>query len=108
MPQTYENLRYRDITLDCTGGKFLAVVQWTQYFDLKGQQPPQSTVRDIAISNVKGRYGSFGFIKKGKTKFANITIEDVDVTFAENAKLGTSGVKGVLLKNVKANGNPID
>lgn len=106
-PQRYEDVHYRDITVDSDGGKLLSILPWTQYFDLKGEPPPKSLVQNITIEDVKGRYGAFGAIQgnPGQTEIRNITIENVHVQLA-NATFEAPGVKGLKIKNVTVNGKP--
>lgn len=54
--QLYEDVHYRNITLAGTG-TLLAIRPWKQYFDLGGEAPPHSIVRNVTLSNIKGRYG---------------------------------------------------
>jgi polygalacturonase len=104
-PQDYEDIHYRDITLDSATGTIIQINPWRQYFDLQGQPPPKSVVRNITISNLKGNYGSFGSIQGNPgTDISGITIEDVDVTL-KDGKLKTSNE--VTMKNVVVNGEQI-
>ena len=104
-PQDYEDIHYRDITLDSATGTIIQINPWRQYFDLQGQPPPKSVVRNVTISNVKGKYGSFGSIQGNPgTDISGITIEDVDVTL-KDGKLKTSN--DVTLKNVVVNGDQV-
>jgi len=41
-PQEYENVHYRNITLNGSGGMIVAIQPWSQYYDMQGQTPPQS------------------------------------------------------------------
>ncbi|HEU6447586.1 MAG TPA: glycosyl hydrolase family 28 protein [Verrucomicrobiae bacterium] len=106
-PQHYENIHYRNITVDSDGGKLVNMFPWTQYFDLKGQPAPKSSVRDITMENVKGRYGSFGTIQgnPGQTEIGNITLENIDVQLT-NTALDAEDVKHLEIKNVRINGKP--
>ncbi len=105
-PQIYENIHYRNITLDSTGSIF-EIRPWKQFFDLKGQPPPNSIVRNITISNIKGNFGSFGEIQgnAGQTTISDIKVENVDVQ-VKDEKLKTVDVKNLTMKNVKVNGKP--
>src|ERR1044071_8529612 len=88
-PQRYEAIHYRDITLDGDGGTIIAVLPWTQFFDLKGQPPPKSFVRDVTLTNVRGTYGPFGTLQgnPGQTEIGDITLENIDVRLKdENLK----------------------
>jgi alpha-L-rhamnosidase len=104
-PQLYENIRLSDITLDGAGAIF-KVLPWTQYFDLKGQAPPKSVVRNIAISRLKGSFGSFGQFDCGAAvDVSNVVLKDVDVSLKETG-FAPKGVKGVKFENVILNGTP--
>jgi polygalacturonase len=105
-PQLYENIHYRDITLDSTAAIF-EIRPWKQFFDLKGQTPPKSIVRNITISNIKGNFGSFGEIQgnPGQTAISDIKIKNLDVQI-KNDNLKTVDVKNLTMKNVKVNGKP--
>lgn len=106
-PQHYEDIHFRGLTLDNAGGSLVRIAPWTQYTDLKGQQPPKSTVRNISISNVKGRYGKFGTIRsnRGQTEISDITLENVDVQL-KDAKLNVSDAKNLKFENITVNGKP--
>ena len=103
-PQLYENIHYRDITVNSTGA-LIEVRPWRQFFDLKGQPPPNSIVRNISMTNVKGSYGSFGEIQgnPGQTTISDIKLENFDVTL-KNEDLKAVDVKDLKLKNVIVNG----
>lgn len=102
-PQLYEDIHFRNITLDGTG-TLINVSPWTQYENLMGQPYPTHTVRNITMTNIKGKYGSFGQIRPnpGDT-VENITLEDVDVQLT-NPTPTLLGVKNFVVKNVKVNG----
>ncbi len=105
-PQQYENIHYRDITVNSTGA-LIEVRPWRQFFDLKGQPPPNSIVRNISMKNVKGAYGSFGEIQgnPNQTTISDIKLENIDVQL-KNEGLKAVNVKDLKLKNVKVNGKP--
>jgi len=102
-PQQYENIRMSDITME-NGTVIFKVSPWTQYFDLKGQEPPKAIVRNISISNVKGTAASFGTITgHPQTEISDILIKNVDLKLGSTSfELGD--VKGLRYKNVKING----
>lgn len=102
-PQLYENLTWRRITLDNEGGRILNVAPWRQYFDLKGQPPPKSIVRNVLLSDVKGTYGSWGAVEgtPGQTEIEPIRVENVEITL-KNPKPPASGT--VVLKGIVVNG----
>lgn len=105
-PQLYEDIHYRDITVDSTGAIF-EVRPWKQFFDLKGQPPPKSILRNVTVSNIKGSYGSFGEIQgnPGQTAISDIKIENIDVRLKDE-NLKSVDVKNLRVKNVKVNGKP--
>jgi alpha-L-rhamnosidase len=105
-PQHYEDIHFRNITIDNPNATLFQVRKWAQYFDLQGQPEPKSIVRNITVSNVKGTIGSLGEISpNAQTEISDITVENVDVKVAKEAKLSVGDkVKNVTLKNVTANG----
>jgi polygalacturonase len=107
-PQLYENIHYRDVTLENAGGALVEVRPWRQFFDLKGQPPPKSTVRNITLSDVKGSYGSLGEIQgnPGQTEISDITLKNIDVQ-VKNGNLKAVDVKNLKIKNVKVNGKEL-
>ena len=105
-PQHYEDIHFRDITLDSTGA-ILNVQPWKQFFDLKGQPPPKSIVRNVTLSNVKGSHGSFGTLQgnPGQTEISDITLENIDVQL-KSEKLKSADVKNFKIEHVIVNGKP--
>ncbi len=106
-PQLYEDIHFRNIVLDSTAA-ILKVRPWTQYSDLKGQPPPKSIVRDVTVSNVAGKYGSFGNLQgnPGQTEISDITLENIDVQLKDGKLKGSSEVKNLKIENVTVNGKP--
>lgn len=106
-PQHYENIHVRNITLDSPKGALINIGPWSQYFDLKGTRPPQSIVRNISVSNVRGRFGSFGRIKgnPGQTTISDVVIKDVDLTL-EQPQPEIPDASGVRFERVVINGKP--
>lgn len=102
-PQLYENISLQDITME-NGGAIFKVSPWTQYFDLKGQEPPTALVNNIKVENVHGTGASLGEITgHAKATIKNIVLKDVDVQFKSNDfKLGN--VDNLKFKNVRING----
>ncbi|MES2772801.1 MAG: glycosyl hydrolase family 28 protein [Bacteroidota bacterium] len=102
-PQQYENITMKDITMS-GGAMIFNISPWSQYFDLKGQLPPKSIVRNISISNVKGSGSSLGkIIGNPDTEFGDILLKNVDIKL-DSAKLDLSEFKGLRFENVVANG----
>jgi alpha-L-rhamnosidase len=104
-PQLYENIRLHDITLEHAGVIF-GIAPWKQYFDLKGQPPPKSVVRNIRISDVKGSCESLGKITGNPdTEINDIVLKNV-VVKPQDTKFDVGDVKGLKFDNVVVNGTP--
>lgn len=102
-PQLYENIRLDDIT-GSGGGAIFKVSPWTQYFDLKGQPAPESIVRNITISRLKGSFGSLGVIEGHATAtISGIVLKDVEVTL-KDTDFTPKEVTGLKFENVRING----
>ncbi len=105
-PQQYENIVLKDITMN-GGAVIFNISPWSQYFDLKGQQPPKSSVRNISISNIKGSGGSFGKITGNpETTFGDILLKDAVLQLKSTA-FELSKLTGLKFENVVVNGAPI-
>ncbi|MFT3992243.1 MAG: glycosyl hydrolase family 28 protein [Luteolibacter sp.] len=107
-PQHYENIHYSDIVLDNEDGTVISIQPWKQYFDLKGESPPQSTVRNISLNNITGKFGSFGTIdgNKDQTSISGITLENIHLELKKDTlKLGE--ITGFKTENVIINGKPV-
>ena len=105
-PQQYENITLKDITME-NGGAIFNIAPWSQYFDLKGQLLPRSSVRNITITNVKGTGSSLGKIQGNPdTEFGDITLSNVDVQL-KSATLDLADIKGLKFENVVVNGAPM-
>lgn len=107
-PQHYEDIHYRSLTLDHSGGSLVSIFPWRQYADLKGLSPPKSVVRNITISDVKGRYGHFIGIEgnPGQTTISDITLSNIDAQFSK-PKIVAKGVENLRFENVVVNGAPV-
>jgi len=108
-PQHYEDITFRNITSEGPAGQIIAMQPWSQYFNLQGQAPPHSIVRNVSFTGVKGQFSSFGVIRPnpGQTDISNILFKDFDVTLPQDKdKLATSGVTDLKFENVKVNGQP--
>jgi polygalacturonase len=104
-PQQYENISLKDITMESAGAIF-NIAPWSQYFDLKGQLPPKSIVRNITITNVKGSGSSLGKIMGNPdTDFGEIILKNVDVQL-KSTTFELSDIKGLKFENVIVNGIP--
>lgn len=107
-PQRYENIQVRNIFLDNAGGQILLVGPWSQYKNLGDAVPPKSTVNNVVLCGVRGRFGSFGSVQPnyGQTKISAIVLKDFDVQLTQNAELAVSDA-GVTFENVMVNGRAI-
>lgn len=109
--QHYEDIHYRNITLadneDVFKDNIFDVAPWTQFFDLKGQPPPKSIVKNVTLSDIKGSFGSFGEIQgnNGQSEISDITLKNVDVQLKSD-KFDATYVKNFKVENVTVNGKP--
>lgn len=102
-PQQYENFHLNDIRVEGSGVIF-KISPWKQYFDLKGQKPPKSSVRFITIENVKGSCGSFGeIVGTPDTEFGDILLKNVDVKMKDTS-FDFHSIKTLKFENVVVNG----
>lgn len=105
-PQQYEDITLNDITMEGSS-TLLRVAPWTQYFDLKGQQPPQSVVRNIKISNVKGTCASLGVFKGNNgTTFGSFVLKNIDLEVKKD-NFPDESMNKLELQNVKINGKSL-
>jgi alpha-L-rhamnosidase len=104
-PQQYENILFRDITLDSSRAAIVSLRPWSQYANLLGEAPPKSVVRNLSLVGLKGHFGSFGTIQPnpGQTTISDITFKDFDVTLGKE-KLEASGVSNLKFEHVIVNG----
>ena len=106
-PQHYENILIENIKVSGGGGRIMNVAPWSQFFDLKGQPPPMSTVNGVTIRNVSGQFRTLGALGgHEKSTISNITLENIDLTLADD-RLALGKVENLVLKNVKVNGKDI-
>jgi alpha-L-rhamnosidase len=110
-PQHYEDIHYKDITLDNTGGRatdgaLFSVAPWSQYEDLQGQPRPTHSIKNISFTDIKGKFGSFGSVRgnNGDT-METLVLENIDLTLGTPPNANMLGTfKDVTVKNVKFNG----
>ena len=104
-PQHYEDIHYRNIKLAGSGAIF-DVKPWKQFFDLQGQLPPKSVVRNVTVKDIDGFFGSFGTISGNpETTISDIAMENINVTL-KNEKLEVGKATNITVKNVIVNGKP--
>lgn len=108
-PQLYEDIHLRRITLDSDGGRLLLVEPWGQYADLQGMPPPKSTVRDVTLSDITGRFGSFGIVRPnpGQTTFGAIRLSNLSVDLTKDATLVAEGVSDLTFDHVVVGGKSV-
>ena len=106
-PQRYEDIHFRDLVLESGKGEIVSIRPWSQYFDLQGEAPPHSYVRDISLSGIRGRFGAFGMIatNPGQTEIAAVVLRDIDVQLTDT-RLRVKGAAAPVLENVVVNGKP--
>lgn len=108
-PQHYEDITFRNITSESTAGAIIAVQPWSQYFNLQGETPPKSVVRNLSLIGIKGHFSGFGVIRPnpGQTEISNVLLKDFDVELPQGKeKLAVSGVTDLKFENVVVNGKP--
>jgi alpha-L-rhamnosidase len=99
-------MHFSDITLE-GDGTVITIAPWTQYFDLQGHPQPSRHVRNISIKNVKGSFGALGSMRGGPGDvIENITLENIDIK-AARPTTPLTGVKNLVLTNVKVNGEEV-
>lgn len=108
-PQRYEDIHLRNITLDNASGRVMLIEPWAQFKDLKGEAPPQSAVRNISFSDIKGRFGSFGSIRPnpGQTDISDIRISRVQLQLEKEPQLLVAGATGIHFEAVVINGETV-
>lgn len=104
-PQHYEDLLYENIRLSGTGRVF-DVNPWTQFFDLKGHEPPSRSIRGVTLRNITGSFGAFGRIlgNPGDT-IEGIHLEDIDLQLTR-PELERGAIDNFTATNVMINGQP--
>ncbi len=103
-PQQYENISLTDITMEGTATLF-NVSPWTQYFDLKGQQPPHSMIRNVTLNNVKGTGKTLGQITgTPNTNLGTISLKNADIRVTDAS---TEKIKALTTENVTVNGESV-
>jgi len=106
-PQHYEDIHFSNITSEATAPQILTIQPWSQYFNLQGEAPPKSIVRNISFTGIKGKYAAFGTIKPnpGQTDISDILLKDFNVELQQD-KLAATGVTNLRFENVIVNGQP--
>ena len=101
-PQLYEDIHVQNVIMH--DGTIFDVSPWKQFFDLKGQPAPQSTVRNVSVRNITGSLDSLGWITPhSRTTIENITLEDFDVKLKSD-QFKHQKIDGLKINNVKVNG----
>ncbi|MYM83409.1 hypothetical protein GTP44_15785 [Duganella sp. FT50W] len=106
-PQHYEDIHYRNIRLAGKSASIVDIIPWSQYTNLLGNKPPQSTVRNISFTGFSGTAGTLGNIapNPGQTTISDILLKDFDVRLGDG-ELHATGVSNLRLENVTVNGKP--
>ena len=108
-PQVYENIAARNITVANENGLLLRIAPWSQYADRKGRPLPQSIVRHIRFSKIKGHTKSFARIEPnpGQTSITDIQFHDIDLTLDQERPTISDAVRNLAFVNVIVNGKPL-
>lgn len=102
-PQHYENITFENITLDGSG-RLMNVAPWTQFFDLKGHEPPKRRVNGITLRGIRGKFATFGSLRGNPGDvLENFTFEDIDLEL-KSPDFKPEKVDKLSAKNVKING----
>ncbi|MDB5325340.1 MAG: hypothetical protein JWM57_909 [Phycisphaerales bacterium] len=102
--QDYQNVRVDNVKLDGSG----VIVLFSLNHGTKVQaKPPQDQIRDVTISNITGKFGSFGKISNNaNTDISDISLRNINVTLAK-PDLIADGVTHLTLHNVVVNGTAV-
>jgi alpha-L-rhamnosidase len=104
--QHYADIHVRNVTMNARGN-LISIEPWTQYFDLKGQSPPQQVAENISVSDVSGAANGFGRIAPPpNSRVRNIVLENINLKL-KNPAVTITNVGGLVLKNVIVNGVPV-
>jgi polygalacturonase len=111
-PQHYEYILVEDIE-GHNIGNFLFIQPWTQFFDLKGEQPSgTSTAHNITMRNIKldcNNFFNVGVAKENSPakgfsyKLSDFRFENLDITAKNFLDIDTSIIENFKLKNVTVN-----
>jgi alpha-L-rhamnosidase len=106
-PQRYENIVMRDLVLDSAKGELVAIRPWSQYFDLKGEAPPHSSVRGLVLDGIRGRFGAFGIVapNPGQTDIGGVVLRNINLQLTDE-RLQVKDAPSPTMENVVVNGKP--
>ena len=106
-PQRYEDIAFRDLVLDSARGEIVAIRPWSQYFDLKGEAPPHSSVRGLVLDGIRGRFGAFGIVapNPGQTDISGIVLRNFDMQLTDE-RLQVKDAAKPTMENVIVDGKP--
>ncbi|VBB48006.1 conserved exported hypothetical protein [uncultured Paludibacter sp.] len=101
-PQKYEYILIEDIAGEV--GKFISVRPWTQFFDLKGENPPPpSRSGNVTMRNINLDCETFFDVAKSeKYILSGFTFENLNIK-AKNDIFDQSIIRNLKLENVKVN-----
>ena len=105
-PQQHKYVLVEDMKGSARG--FLAIEPWTQFFDLKGQPEPKSSVRHLTMRNSKVDVGRFLQIKSSdQYAISDITLENLDIHTQREGNTHFDFIENLQLKNVSVNGKKL-
>lgn len=108
-PQLYENILVEEIEVRVPHtGRILKVQPWSQFFDLHGEAPPRSQIKNVTVRNVRGSIGSIGTLLTHETAtIEGFVLEAIDVKAAD-AKLVVGKNVDLTVRDVTVNGAPLE
>lgn len=107
-PQRYEDITFRNITLDSSVGMILSIQPWSQYADYGSEALPNSIVRNLQLIDINGRFGSLGVIRPNSdhTDISKILLKDCNLEL-QHKKLTSPATDVVTFDHVMVNGKPV-
>jgi len=104
-PQRYSELLFENIKLSGSG-RIFDVNPWTQFFDLRGQEPPARSVANVTLRNITGNYGSWGrIVGNPGDSIGGIHLENISLRLTET-NFARGSIDDFQATNVTINGEP--
>ncbi len=101
-PQIHQYILVEDVS--GTARNFLSIGPWTQFFDLKGQPQPKSSVSGITMRNCTVTCSDFLSIRPSQQYvLSDITLENLDITVPSAPEASLDFIKNLRLRNITIN-----
>ncbi|WP_134088073.1 glycoside hydrolase family 28 protein [Olivibacter sp. XZL3] len=101
-PQKHKNILVEDVS--GTARNFLSIDAWTQFFDLKGQPEPKSSVSYLTMRNCQVSCDRFLHIKpSAQYTLSDFTLENLNISTPNKANVTFDFIKDLQLKNIIVN-----